>query len=604
MEKPQKAAISSALETTSLEPLSVVFACDTAFTRLTAAAMLSAIRHYAGPIKVFLIHQNVSDDALRSMRKMLSHFGSEFSPISLKLSHVAKLTNLPVSGHVSLATYFRLLIPELLPPDVRKCIYLDSDILVLRSLRELQDTELNGAPFAATFQATHDGSAYLRLPPGAPYLNAGILVLDLNAWREAKLSRKLIDFGLQQEHGALQSWDQDILAKYFVGNWRRLPVEWNVTHHYFFESAIGVRQPPPEPAIVHFSGMQKPWEPDATHPYAKAFWENAAGLEEFGLGIRKRQEESNKSSFSNRLKVRLTNTVESAVSIVARKVPKLHRLLDRSLRRVNETKKQVNTSPADQIDPDVGRVKDLLSCYFPDLSVKAGPFKGLSYPANFDLRGDLPARLSGGYEAELHHSLERLFERHYERIITVGIGDGYYTAGCAKKFPNAEIFAFDISPTARTCCRQLCEHNGLANRLQIREDFFWHDFKPLSEVAGLMLVDAGGHEAMMFQGTHGLGLLKNWDMIIEVHDAVNPGLTHELTRRLKKSHSTELISCLPDVYRPDELCPSWMDEVCFQERLEILRSGSQVVKKWLVCHANREADAVRIEPISRIPQSF
>jgi len=42
------------------------------------------------------------------------------------------------------ATYFRLLVGELLPPEVTKAIYLDADILVSGDLAGLWNTEMNG----------------------------------------------------------------------------------------------------------------------------------------------------------------------------------------------------------------------------------------------------------------------------------------------------------------------------------------------------------------------------------------------------------------------------------------------------------------------------
>ena len=49
-----------------------------------------------------------------------------------------------VSGHVSIAGYFRFLIPQILPDDVDKALFLDSDIIVRGSVAELYDQSIDG----------------------------------------------------------------------------------------------------------------------------------------------------------------------------------------------------------------------------------------------------------------------------------------------------------------------------------------------------------------------------------------------------------------------------------------------------------------------------
>jgi lipopolysaccharide biosynthesis glycosyltransferase len=59
------------------------------------------------------------------------------------------LADFPVFGHISIATYFRLLIPSLLPPLLNKVIFLDSDIVINGPLDSLWATDMAGQPIAA-----------------------------------------------------------------------------------------------------------------------------------------------------------------------------------------------------------------------------------------------------------------------------------------------------------------------------------------------------------------------------------------------------------------------------------------------------------------------
>jgi UDP-glucose:(galactosyl)LPS alpha-1,2-glucosyltransferase len=52
-------------------------------------------------------------------------------------------------GHISVSTYFRLCLDKLMPTNVSRAIYLDSDILIRGSLRELWAVDLGENVLAA-----------------------------------------------------------------------------------------------------------------------------------------------------------------------------------------------------------------------------------------------------------------------------------------------------------------------------------------------------------------------------------------------------------------------------------------------------------------------
>ena len=54
-----------------------------------------------------------------------------------------------VFGHVSLATYFRILIPRILPADIDKVLFLDSDVIVRAPVAELYNQSIDGYTHAA-----------------------------------------------------------------------------------------------------------------------------------------------------------------------------------------------------------------------------------------------------------------------------------------------------------------------------------------------------------------------------------------------------------------------------------------------------------------------
>ncbi len=55
--------------------------------------------------------------------------------------------------HTSVATYYRLRIPEILPQNISKALYLDGDIIVEQDLKELWNLDLSNAVLGAVEDA-------------------------------------------------------------------------------------------------------------------------------------------------------------------------------------------------------------------------------------------------------------------------------------------------------------------------------------------------------------------------------------------------------------------------------------------------------------------
>ena len=89
------------------------------------------------------------------------------------------IDNLPLSkaeglNHISKATYYRLLIADILPKEIDRVLYLDCDIIVNDSLEELWGIDMTGKAIAASPQigSGHDCER-LGYPIEDGYFNAG-----------------------------------------------------------------------------------------------------------------------------------------------------------------------------------------------------------------------------------------------------------------------------------------------------------------------------------------------------------------------------------------------------------------------------------------------
>src|SRR5207253_2384293 len=102
----------------------------------------------------------------------------------------------------------------------------------------------------------------------------------------------------------------------------------------------------------------------------------------------------------------------------------------------------------------LGYRRDLLTHFLArahGLVVENGPFAGMKYLDRVE-HGDLPPKLIGCYEAELHEVILCIAGRPYQRVVNVGCGEGYYAVGLARLLPAARVYAFDLSEVARALC--------------------------------------------------------------------------------------------------------------------------------------------------------
>jgi len=176
----------------------------------------------------------------------------------------------PTSAHLNRVVYGRCAIFDHLPPETRRAIYLDCDLIVRDDIGFLERFDLGDAPLAAVQAGlVSQGLTQWRelgLSPTTPYFNSGVLVVDLEAWRDRDLGQAVIDF--VYEHREVLRWgDQDGFNGVLAGDFAKLPLRWNqetglrrpTNSAYTFAEESEVEDAIANPAIVHFTGQDKPW---------------------------------------------------------------------------------------------------------------------------------------------------------------------------------------------------------------------------------------------------------------------------------------------------------------------------------------------------------
>ena len=168
-----------------------------------------------------------------------------------------------------ITTYDKLTVGDVLPESATRAIWLDCDLLVLADLGELWDRPFLGASVMAVQDSLVPlvssrfgvaGYDELGIEPSAPYFNAGMMVVDLAAWREADVTRKALDH-LKKFGPRVFFWDQEALNAVLAGKWKQVEPRWNWSANLDRLSAVsnGVADATACAHVVHFNGNLKPW---------------------------------------------------------------------------------------------------------------------------------------------------------------------------------------------------------------------------------------------------------------------------------------------------------------------------------------------------------
>lgn len=161
----------------------------------------------------------------------------------------------------SKAAWYRLLLGSILD-DYDKAIYFDPDILIVDNVQPILDHPMYNK-FMAVFDTVGVQYFYSKGRGDVGWLTSGMLIIDLNWWREAGVEEWFRED--VAANGSDELIDEHLLNKYLKPYWHPLPVTFNF--YAFVKDAHGVPDFDQSylpvyykhAIVMHFAGRVKPW---------------------------------------------------------------------------------------------------------------------------------------------------------------------------------------------------------------------------------------------------------------------------------------------------------------------------------------------------------
>lgn len=271
----------------------IVVATDRRFTMPTATTLRSISLSDSGPITAWVLSTGLTAHDRRLMSSSVNTHSLRIEWVDMDHVEFGQTAHNPLGR----ASYFRLAMGEVLPGEIEKALYLDTDMLVLDSLAPLWHTETPEGRTAWAVRSVHfpsvctygavDRYPELGLNPRAPYFNSGLIMVDLQRWRDEEIGLRALSY-LASPLANGQLADQEALNVVLAEKWGELHPRWNLQSP-FYEHNRGVHllysdeiieQARANPAVIHFLNRPKPWQTNCVHPEREA-WLTMAGQTAF-----------------------------------------------------------------------------------------------------------------------------------------------------------------------------------------------------------------------------------------------------------------------------------------------------------------------------------
>lgn len=261
--------------------LNVVFTIDRNYIQHFCVTCTSLLENNPNLGRIFLVHDmECNTDIIMAINFLNQKYKCFIHQITLSDTI---FDNFKISHHLTKATYFRLLLAEILPKDMDRVLFLDADIIVNGSLEEIVHSN-----FSKNRAISHSGKQNLPADDeyyllavdhklgdnlhwmrkigfkGLKYFNAGVMYINLQKWRSSNMSRTLIQNAIQYNE-YIRWWDQDVLNITFDGEWGELDFTFNAFGLLADEGK--------DHKIIHYIGSSKPWHFRNKHPYKQLYWQ-------------------------------------------------------------------------------------------------------------------------------------------------------------------------------------------------------------------------------------------------------------------------------------------------------------------------------------------
>lgn len=250
--------------------INICFAIDKNYVDYCGTAIVSILKNSNANFHFFILNSGLEEfdkNKILSLKK-IKYFEIEFIEVSMDFYINFYL---PPNSHFSKINYVRLFLSSILI-NLNKVIYLDSDLIVFKDISDLWNVQLENYYVMGSKSITSEENSFrLNLGNNFSYINAGVLVFNLEKIRKNKIEEKFLSL---IKKNSFKNCDQDVLniifskektgIKYIDCNWNT-----EIRNDVFKKDYLSIIK---NPYIAHFVTGDKPWNKESKQLYKEKFF--------------------------------------------------------------------------------------------------------------------------------------------------------------------------------------------------------------------------------------------------------------------------------------------------------------------------------------------
>jgi len=209
----------------------VVYATDDNYVIYTLISINSILQNNKSnsDYTFYIVENGINDRNRELMKNYVEKHGHEIQFYYVDPLTVDKKNRLYNNlSRVPSLSVMRVVLPDILPSNIHRLVYLDGDTIVTGNFTEFYNLDLEGKPLGMV----KDISEELRMRiTGVKkgYYNGGIMLMDIDKWKEENITKILLDSmeNRYEDYVKFGFADQDLISVALEGKIKTLPPNWN-----------------------------------------------------------------------------------------------------------------------------------------------------------------------------------------------------------------------------------------------------------------------------------------------------------------------------------------------------------------------------------------
>ena len=234
----------------------------------------------------YIIHilknNELSKESMKKIDTIIERFGNH--SVNLTYYNLEGISKNSTTGYLSVTSYYKIVLPSLLP-NVDKIIFADGDMINLADLSEMYSIKFKENMYFCGITDYIDHLNQLREVglSSDKYINAGVLLMNLEALRENSIEKKLTEFIATH---TLKFFEQTAINCVCFNNTQVLPYKYNL---FAFPSLYmliklnnqqdikyrvnesELKEAFNNPTLFHYVSIDKPWRKENTL-FNRVYW--------------------------------------------------------------------------------------------------------------------------------------------------------------------------------------------------------------------------------------------------------------------------------------------------------------------------------------------